>query len=118
MADLADETTQQLLRKIVREETDDIRRDVELIKHVQGSQSIMLRSLTTDVSQLKQSVRWQGVLFEDLEDRFSVLAEAVSDTLTLRQQVGDHEIRLIQIEAARNLPHIAARLNSKPPRKP
>ena len=133
MADLTDKSTQQLFRTIVREETrtvireetlaiirketpaiiraetQDMRETLDLLVQVQGSQSMMLRSLSTDVTQIKETVRSQGVFYEDLEDRFTVLAENLSESLTMRQQVSDHETRLLHLEATSNLPKLAAR---------
>lgn len=131
MSDLTDDTIQKI-RTMVVEATDDMRQDLQVIKHVQGdhtqtlgrhtpllenhtqsldlirhaqgSQSIMLRSLATDVSQIKYALRAQGVFYEDLEDRFTVLAENVSENLTIRQQVSDHETRLLHIETTQDAP--------------
>ncbi|HEY5442466.1 MAG TPA: hypothetical protein VIJ68_02930 [Candidatus Saccharimonadales bacterium] len=100
MADLADKTTQKLLRTIVREETADIRQgfanlrkiiqeetadiraDVKTIKAVQGQHGIVLRAMRTDVTGLKTAYRNQakevhklGVLFEDLDYRFQAASE-------------------------------------------
>lgn len=114
MADIADPKIQQLLRTIIREETRGIIRDetraivreetqtifedVKFLRQVQGQQSIMLRTLTTDVSQIKEAVRAQGVFYEKLENHFTALAENVSENLSLSKQVRDHETRLRHLE--------------------
>lgn len=108
---------QQETRAVVREETSDMRQTLDLLAQVQGSQSIMLRTLMTDITQIKETVRAQGVFYEDLEDRFTVLAENVGKNLTLRQQVSDHETRLLHLEAASHLPKLAQRATrSRKPR--
>jgi hypothetical protein len=70
------------IRKIIREETDDMRTDLKTIKLVQGQQSIMLRTTQTSLTSLKGSYRKQvkevnrlGGLFEDFEHRFEAAAE-------------------------------------------
>jgi len=83
MADLADKTTQQLLRTIVREETRTIVR--EETADIRQTLDDNMRTIATDVTQIKQTVRKQGVFYEDLEWRFTALAEAVSENLTVQQ---------------------------------
>ncbi len=82
MADLSEEKTQQILRKIVREETSDIRDDVKLIREAQGQQGMTLQAVQSDLGGLKHSFRAQakevhklGVLFEDLDHCFQAAAE-------------------------------------------
>ncbi len=103
MPDIADASTQQLLRAIVREETDDIRvnvgdiktdisglktdvtslkSDMIIVKEVQGGQGILLRTIQSGVNNLKSSFRVQvsevrklGVLYEDLEHSIQAAAE-------------------------------------------
>jgi hypothetical protein len=80
-----------------------VRGEISLIRKVQGSQSIMLRTLLTDVSHLKELAREQGILYEDLEHRFTTLAEAVDENLTVRNTVLDHEDRLAAAEATQSI---------------
>lgn len=76
---------------------------LDLLRQVQGSQSLMLRTLTTDVGQIKETVRAQGVFYEDLESRFTTLAENVSTGLAINRQVQTHETRLRALELLRPL---------------
>lgn len=97
---IIDERVPDIVRDVVREETADMREDIAAIKHVQGAQSLMLRTLTTDTTQIKETVRRQGVFYEDLEHRFTALGEAISDGLTTQARVQDHEGRLSDLETA------------------
>ncbi len=99
-----------IVRTIVREETADMRQetavmrqDIATIREVQGSQGIMLRTLLTSTSQLKRLARDQGIFYEDLENRFTTLAEAVDENLTVRSTVVDHENRLTDIESSQTI---------------
>ncbi len=126
MSDIADDTI-QTIHSVVVAATDDIRQDLQgikqvqashsqdmhtiketllghtqainLLRQVQGSQSVLLRSLTADVGQIKEAVQTQSIFYEDLESYFTFLAENVSRNLTLHHQVQDHENRLLQVEA-------------------
>lgn len=84
-----------IVRAIVREET-------ESMRQLLGIHSLQLQALQTRVGSLEQEVRRTGVLLEDLDDRFVTLAEAVDKSLNNRNQVRDHEKRIIGIEQDQN----------------
>ncbi len=85
------------LRKIVREEVDasveyktagirtdiaDLKSDMNIVKEVQGSHGLLLRTMNASLTSLKNNVRAQskeinrfGILLEDLEYRFEAGSE-------------------------------------------
>lgn len=67
----------QEVRKIVREETADLRQDVGL---------------------LKIEVRRNSVLLEDLDHKISVIAENVSTSMQNSMRLNNHEERLVVVE--------------------
>lgn len=81
MADM----TEDKVRKIVREETADIR--AELFK--------------------------QGVLAEDTNDKLRVVLETLSENLKVKRKVDTHEERLDDIEAEQNLLKSTVALHSR-----
>lgn len=104
-----------LVPDIVRAETADIRaettaigtrltrleEDMMIVRQVLGSNGMMLRSMRTELSELKQTARAQGVLNEDFRSDFRVVMELISDSIGVRKQVHDHEERILMLEAIR-----------------
>jgi hypothetical protein len=91
------------IRTVVKDSIKGLESEVKLIRIVQGEQSIMIRTLQTAVNGLNSSYRTQSVLFEDLNDQFTTVAEMAEDSLGLRTQVRDHEVRLNEVESEQKL---------------
>lgn len=91
-----------LIREIMRAELMPIIQDVQAIRHIVGRHSMELKELRVDVGSLKTAYRHQSVLLEDLDSRFTTLAEAVDQSLDSRQQGRDHEGRLAEVETNQN----------------
>lgn len=83
------------IAQIVRDETAGMRQML-------GLHSLQLQTLQTDMRSVKQEVRHNGVLLEDLESRFTALAEIVDDSLNNRNQVRDHKERITALEQDQN----------------
>ncbi len=71
-----------LIRRVVREETKDLRVDVGAIKGMLGNQGMRLQLIESELRSTKQVLRTNGremsrlgQLLEDLEDRFSGTGE-------------------------------------------
>lgn len=75
-----------------------VRGETAGMRHMLGIHSLQLHALQSDMSSVKQEVRRTGVLLEDLEGRFTALAEVVDDSLNNRNQVRDHEERITALE--------------------
>lgn len=85
-----------MVHGIVREETASIKAEV-------STQGILLRSIGSDVSSLKNQTRKLGILYEDLEHRFDTVIELIEGNSNVRDQVNDHETRITTLEAGQAL---------------
>ncbi len=101
--DTVPQMIEEAVPRMIRDETADMRAEIS----VQGS---ILRSVRSDVSQLKHSVRGQsvllkeqGVLLEDLESRFTSVTELLISNLDVEPTIVDHEARIRGLESFRAL---------------
>jgi len=78
-----------------------------------SNQNMVLKEIRTDLGQVKHSVRRLGILYEDLDDRFTTLTEAVTDNLKVRGKVNDHEDRLQNVETGQKLLKKTVRIHSR-----
>ncbi len=85
-----------MVHGIISEETAGIKAEV-------STQGILLRSIGSDVSSLKNQTRKLGILYEDLEHRFDTVIELVEGNSDVRDQVKDHENRITSLEAGQAL---------------
>lgn len=70
------------VRPIIREETQDMRGDITQLKDMIGAQGMQLSSVQSDISVIKNTLRYHGsemhrldVLLDDMNDRFSAARE-------------------------------------------
>ena len=68
-----------------------------------GNQDMRLKSIQIDIRQMKQLAREQGVLYEDLNDRFTAVTELLDANLEVKDKVNNHGERLDQLEIHQKL---------------
>lgn len=94
-----------IVRPIVVEVVRDVVSDeVSGIKAEVTTQGTLLRTLSSDVSSLKNQTRKLGILYEDLEGRFDTVIELIEGDMTVRDQVKTHETRISDLETGQALP--------------
>lgn len=76
----------------------EIRSEVSGIKAEVTTQGVLLRSVASNVSHLKNQTRKLGVLYEDLESRFDTVIELIEKDTDVRSQVKVHETRISDLE--------------------
>lgn len=75
-----------------------IRTEIEPLRQELARHSLAIRSLQVDMTSLKQAVRHQGVLYEELSGRIDTALELIADTLSVKTQVRNHEQRISKLE--------------------
>ncbi|HEX7632726.1 MAG TPA: hypothetical protein VF401_00205 [Candidatus Saccharimonadales bacterium] len=110
MAAIIKETVPDMIREGVsegtaslRKEVSDLREDVQLVRRIQANQSVMMRTMQTSLTQVTETNRHLGILYEQLHENVTAQAQILSDHLGLNRQVQDHEDRLQQTEATQKM---------------
>lgn len=83
------------------------------LKNIQSNQGMTLMEIRTDVRQLKDLARKQGVLYEDLNERFKADSEVLRKNFEVKVQVDGHENRIGNIEETQGLMRKTLRIHSK-----
>ena len=103
--------------KLFQTTTNELRTDVSQLRAEMrqqfGQQGMMLKTLQIDVNSIKQSVRRLGILYEDLDDHFSIATELLHDNLNVRDQIYDHETRLTNVESVQTIMKRTVREHSR-----
>lgn len=90
-----------------------LKTDMTTLKNIQSNQGMTLMEIRTDVRQLKGQARKQGVLYEDLNERFKADSEVLRKNFEIKVQVDDHENRIGDIEETQGLMRKTLRIHSK-----
>lgn len=91
----------------------EIRNQFNGLRNQLSNQNMIIKEILLDVRQTKESVRHLRILYEDLDDRFTTLAEAVTDNLNVRREVDNHENRLHSVETDQKLLKKTVRIHSR-----
>lgn len=96
-------TVDDSIKRLMPSMLANVQTDIRQIKQVQTDQASTIKSIKADISNLKGLTRKQGVLLEDLDERFKADSELLRDNLNVKDQVDDHETRLSGVEADQTL---------------
>lgn len=80
------------LKQLASEHAADIK-DLKQLADKQGA----------SIKYLKQLAHEQGALLEDLDDRFAASNELLRENLSVKDQVAEHEARLVNIESTQSI---------------
>ena len=105
-----DKDAEKIIRKIVKEETQDLRSDTETLKKDVSILKEDVSILKHDVDSIKKTQTRQGILMESMNDKVDLILENLvgnnekfKDFDKLKEQVyQNHENRIKALEASRS----------------